>query len=60
MTQKQPLTHEQRVALYVDIIKTRLPGPLTDFNVALMRTKSPGQKELDALNDALKQLGWQR
>lgn len=60
MATKLTLTHEARVQLYVDIINTKLKGPLTDFNVALMRAKSPSQVELDALNDALKKLGWER
>lgn len=60
MATKLTLTHEQRVQLYVDIIQKRLGGPLTDFNVALMRTKAPSQVELDALNAALVKLGWQR
>jgi hypothetical protein len=60
MATKLTLTHEQRVELYVKIIREKLGGPLTDFNVALMRTKCPSQVELDALNAALLQLGWQR
>lgn len=60
LPRKGTITHDQRVALYVDIIKTRLGGPLTDYNVALMRAKAPSQPELDALNDAIKQMGWQR
>lgn len=57
---KIPLTHEERVKLYVGIIQANLKGPLTDFNVAYMRNRAPTQPELDALNDALKQLGWER
>ena len=60
MATKLTLSHEERVALYVDIIRTKLKGPLTDFNVALMRAKSLSQVELDALNDALKKMGWER
>lgn len=61
MATKLTLTHEARVQLYMDIINRGLKGaPLTDFNVALMRAKAPSQPELNALNDALKTLGWQR
>lgn len=60
LPKKGTLTHDQRVALYMDIIRTRMPGPLTDYNVALMRAKAPSQPELDALNAALVKLGWQK
>lgn len=60
MATKLTLTHEQRVDLYVNIIQLRMKGPMTDFNVALMREKAPSKPELDALNDALKKLGWER
>lgn len=59
MHTKAPLTHEQRTELYVRIIKEKL-GVLTEFNVAYMRNNTPGQKEMDALNAALLQLGWQK
>ena len=54
------MNHEARVALYVKIIKTKLKGPLNEFAVALMRNAAPSKQELDALNDALIQLGWKR
>lgn len=56
--QKQ-LTHTERVALYKKII-TDKKVVLSDFTVALMRNAAPGQKELDATNDALLELGWQK
>ena len=54
------MTHAERVDLYVKIIKAKLSMPLTDFKVAYLRNAAPGQKEMDALNDALIKLGWQR
>lgn len=62
MDTKTPLTHAQRVALYVKIIQQNLlpKSPLTDFNVALMRNNARSQAEMDALNAALLQLGWQK
>lgn len=60
LPRKGTITQEQRVELYVDIIRKRLGGPLTDFNVALMRAKAPSAPELEALNLALKKLGWEK
>jgi hypothetical protein len=60
MATKLTLTHEERVKLYVKIFNEHGPKPLTEFNVALMRNAAPSQPELDALNDALKQLGWEK
>jgi hypothetical protein len=57
---KLTLTHEQRVQLYTDIIQTKLKSGLNDFIVATMRNKAPSQVELDALNAALVQLGWEK
>ena len=54
------LSHAERVDLYVEIIKTKLQGPLNDFIVAAMRARAPSQIELDALNAALLQMGWER
>jgi hypothetical protein len=51
-------THKDRVALYKKII-TDKKVVLSDFTVALMRNAAPGQLELDAINDAVKELGWQ-
>lgn len=59
MTVKTLMSHEERVQLYVRIIESQ-KLTLSDYNVALMRNGAPGQRELDALNDALKQLGWER
>lgn len=52
-----PLTHEQRTALYVKILRDQAP-PLNEFTVGYMRAKAPNQKALDALNAALIQVGW--
>lgn len=54
------MTHEERVELYVKIIKNGLSLPLTEFKVNYMRNAAPSPPELAALNDALAQLGWQR
>lgn len=59
MATRLTLTHEERVALYVKIIEGK-KLTLSDFNVALMRNGAPSKVELDALNDALLQLGWER
>ena len=52
------MTHQQRVALYVRIINTKLTQGLNINTVAHMRRAAPSQIELCALNDALRQLGW--
>ena len=54
------MTHQERVELYVKIIKTKLKLPLTEFKVNYMRNAAPTPHELAALNEALAQLGWQR
>lgn len=59
MTTKTLMSHEERVQLYVRIIESQ-KLTLSDYNVALMRNGAPGQRELDALNAALVQLGWER
>lgn len=60
LPRKGTLTHKGRVALYVEIINTKLQGPLTDFIVSYMRARAPSQEELNALNDALREVGWER
>lgn len=60
MTTQLTLTHEERVKLYVKIIETRAPKPLTDFMVARMRNAAPSEPEMLALNEALVQVGWPR
>lgn len=60
MTTQTKLTHEQRVELYVNLIKSKLKQPLNDFIVATMRERAPGKDEAAALEDALTQLGWSR
>ena len=61
MATKLTLTHEQRVELYVKIIESGLKKvPLTDFSVAYMRAKAPSKPELNALNAALLQMGWEK
>ena len=52
------MTHQQRVALYVRIINTKLTQGLNTNAVAYLRRAAPSQIELRALNDALRQLGW--
>lgn len=54
------MNHEARVALHVKIINTKFKGPLNEFAVALMRNAAPTKAELEALNEALAQLGWKR
>ena len=53
------MTHTDRVALYKKIIADK-KVQLTEFNVALMRAKAPNQAAMDALNAALKELGYER
>lgn len=52
-------THIELVALYKKIILMK-KVILDDFTVAAMRNAAPGQREMNALNDALKELGYQR
>lgn len=58
MAARLTLTHAERVALYVKIIESKQLA-LSDYTVALMRNGAPSKPELDALNLALVQLGWQ-
>ena len=53
------MTHTQRVALYRRIIADKRVQ-LTEFTVALMRNAAPNQAAMDALNEALRELGYQR
>jgi len=52
------LSHEKRVALYIHIIQG-FKLPLSQSHVATMRAKAPGSEELEALNEALRKLGFQ-
>lgn len=60
MATRLVLSHEARVDLYVNIIKAKLPGPLTEYNVALMRNAAPSVPEMEALNEALVKMGWEK
>lgn len=59
MTTRLTLSHVQRIELYVNII-TQKGLPLTEYKVALMRNSAPSLIELEAINEALKQLGWEK
>jgi hypothetical protein len=52
-------TQAELVALYKKII-TDKQLVLTDFAVAMMRNNAPNQRVLDALNIAVKELGYPR
>ena len=52
-------TQTELVALYKKII-TDKKLVLTDFTVAAMRNAAPDQRALDALNIAVKELGYPR
>jgi hypothetical protein len=56
------LTQEQRVELYVKILREKFipKGHMNEFGVAYLRNAAPTQIEMDALNAALLQLGWQK
>ena len=53
------LSQVQRVALYKKIIINKRVV-LSDFTVALMRNATPSLVALEAVNTALKELGWQK
>lgn len=56
--QKQ-LTHKERVELYKKIIIDK-KVILDDYTVALMRNAAPTMIHLEAINDAVKELGYQK
>lgn len=56
--QKQ-LTHTERVELYKKIIIDK-KVVLSDYTVALMRNAAPAMIHLEAINDAVKELGYQK
>lgn len=56
------LTQEQRIELYVKILKEKFipKGLMNDFGIAYLRNAAPTAIELEALNTALTQCGWQK